>query len=1200
MVLLQTNEIGERNMRERINRLAKGIVDMEKPALTIQPERFDEEIQAGELIRKELFITSDNSLHSKGLVYSSNSRVKVLVSSFGGLRNHIGYEINSRYLEYGDVIEGTFYLVTNGGEKEVPYSFRVGAGISGRTLEQLKEPKDFASMARQDYEMALRVFEYRDFVSVPFMHQMHIRAVYDGLKGHGNRYGQLEQFLIALRLKDPVRLEVKDLSREYYGLSQVEEGEIEIRRIGWGYLPVAVQVDGSFIQIMKKTLTEEDFTDGVCRFPYRISPGGLHGGRNLGTITLETMNDTVTVKFLASPVRPVSRTEGREEGWARPAGRFARYFSLRLDYESGKHEASALLDQMVEELEQLRMTGGPCMELSLMEAELHQTAGHREEAMSALLECKEDVFNGRLTHPGYYCLFQYVLLMLQPDEEKMKSLIRLLEKYQQDWPEDYLLFYLYTRCEDQYCFENPGEMLTQMKVLYGEGCHSPFLYQQALSVWNDAPQLLYGIGSFELQALHFGVRRGLVGETLAVKAAKLAVVNRHFQPLCLKTLRLLYECFPQRDILEAVCSLMIRGDCRREQDFKWYEKALEEQLSLTRLYEYFLYSLPADYNHLIPREVLLYFSYDHELDHHSRAMLYANVIQYLNEDSPIYRDYQKEMGRFAAEQVLQSRIDSYLAVVYDAVIYEDMVDVPIAKMLPSLLRSYRIRVKNPNMRQVVVCYEELTEEGVYPVHQGVAYVPVFSPRSCILFQDAYGNRYTDVGHVTTQVLDRPGLEKKCFQVYPEHPMLLLAACREEAENLTEKGLSIIEQALERLNLHPLYKNILVGILIEYYKKVPFKEGDRPVFLLSMDTRLLSQGQRAQLCETFINGNYIKEALGILREYRCRISGGHLRKLCTDVILTRLFEQDDLLLKLAFSVFRQDQADSVILDYLCEHFNGTAGQMYQILMKSVSERVETYDLEERLLAQMLFSGETGQIDKVFSLYMKRKKPGELLVKAYFTMKSTEYFMRQIPAEDQVFAYLESMIGDTADKEKISTIYLLALTKYYAGLSVLSESQRELCQTIVDILVAEGIVLPHMKDLAGYVRVPEDILDKEMIQYIGQKDSRVDLQIRIRPQEEQFRSNDMKRVYQGIFVKQEVLFDGEVMEYRVFEQKGEDMVLMEEGSLTCSKKTESGEESRFHLLNQMSVCLNLKEEAGLRDAMEEYVRKNAVVEELFGLM
>lgn len=1187
-------------MRERINRLAKGIVDMEKPALTIQPERFDEEIQAGELIRKELFITSDNSLHSKGLVYSSNSRVKVLVSSFGGLRNHIGYEINSRYLEYGDVIEGTFYLVTNGGEKEVPYSFRVGAGISGRTLEQLEKPEDFADMARQDYEMALRVFEYRDFVSVPFMHNMHIRAVYDGLKGHGNRYGQLEQFLIALRLKDPVRLEVQELNREYYGLDQAEEGEIEIRRIGWGYLPVSVSVDGDFIQIGKRTLAEEDFVDGVCRFPYRISPGGLHSGKNLGAVTLETMNDTITIRIQASPARPAVKTDDGAKVWSRPAGRFSRYFSLRLDYESGIGQASVLTDQMLEELEQLRMTGGPSTELSLMEAELHQTAGHREEAMAALLECKEDVFNGRMERPGFYCLFQYVLLSLQPDEGKMQSLIRLLEKYQQDWPEDYLLFYLYTRCEDRYCFENPGEMLTQMKVLYGEGCRSPFLYQQALSVWNDAPQLLYAMGSFELQAMHFGARRGLVNETLAVKAANLAVVNRHFQPLCLKTLRLLYEKFPRREILEAVCSLMIRGDCRREQDFRWYEKALEEGLSLTRLYEYFLYSLPADYNHLIPREVLLYFSYDHELDHRSKAMLYANVIQYLGEDSSIYRDYQKEMGRFAAEQVLQSHIDSSLAVVYDAVIYEDMVDVPIAKMLPSLLRSFRIRVKNPNMRQVVVCYEELTEEGVYPIHQGVAYVPVFSPKSCILFQDAYGNRYTDVSHIRTQVLDKPGLEKKCFQVYPEHPMLLLAACRDEAENLTEKGLSVIERALARLELHPLYKNLLVGLLIEYYKKTPFKEGDRPVFLLSMDTRLLSQDQRAELCETFVNGNYIKEALGIIREYRCRISAKPLKKLCSNVILTRMFEHDDLVLKLAFSVFSQNQADSVILDYLCEHFNGTSGQMYRILIKSVSERVETYDMEERLLAQMLFSGETGQMDKVFSLYMKRKKPGELLVKAYFTMKSTEYFMYQIPADDQVFMYLESMIQDTADKEKISTIYLLALTKYYSGLAKLNEHQKELCQTIVDILLGEEIVLPHMKGLAGFVRIPEDLLDKEMIQYIGQKDSRVDLQIRIRPQEERFSSNDMKRVYQGIFVKQKVLFDGEVMEYRVYEQKGEEMVLMKEGTVTCSNKTDGAEESRFHLLNQMSVCMNLKEEAGLREAMEEYVRKNAVVEKLFGLM
>lgn len=41
---------------------------------------------------------------------------------------------------------------------------------------------------------------------------------------------------------------------------------------------------------------------------------------------------------------------------------------------------------------------------------------------------------------------------------------------------------------------------------------------------------------------------------------------------------------------------------------------------------------------------------------------------------------------------------------------------------------------------------------------------------------------------------------------------------------------------------------------------------------------------------------------------------------------------------------------MILDYLCEHFNGTVSQMYEVLIQGVREHVETYDLEERLLGR----------------------------------------------------------------------------------------------------------------------------------------------------------------------------------------------------------------------------------------------------------
>lgn len=125
-------------MRERINRLAKGIIDMETPALTIWPERMEEEIPADEVTRKDFFVTSGNGLHIKGLVYSSNLRVRALTGSFGGFRNRITYEIDGNKLEYGDQIEGSFYLVTNGGEKEIPYSFRVQNSASGKTLDRLK------------------------------------------------------------------------------------------------------------------------------------------------------------------------------------------------------------------------------------------------------------------------------------------------------------------------------------------------------------------------------------------------------------------------------------------------------------------------------------------------------------------------------------------------------------------------------------------------------------------------------------------------------------------------------------------------------------------------------------------------------------------------------------------------------------------------------------------------------------------------------------------------------------------------------------------------------------------------------------------------------------------------------------------------------------------------------------------------------
>lgn len=117
--------------------------------------------------------------------------------------------------------------------------------------------------------------------------------------------------------------------------------------------------------------------------------------------------------------------------------------------------------------------------------------------------------------------------------------------------------------------------------------------------------------------------------------------------------------------------------------FLWYEKGIKEEISLTRIYEYYLYSLPASYDQMLPKQVLLYFSYEHShMDRRSRSVLYANVLTYLKPGDRLYNAYEREMEKFAMEQLFEGRIDRFLAVIYRHMIYRDIIDAQVARVLP--------------------------------------------------------------------------------------------------------------------------------------------------------------------------------------------------------------------------------------------------------------------------------------------------------------------------------------------------------------------------------------------------------------------------------------------------------------------------------------------------------------------------------------
>lgn len=1192
-------------MRERINRLARGMIENGIPTLVIKPEAVEAAVPAGETVRGELWISSGNNLHIKGLVYSSHERVKVVSNAFGGLRNRITYEVNLEHTEHGDEIRGSFYLVTNAGEREIPYSLRVTSKSADENLERLKTARDFGNLAKRDLELALRLFEYQDFTDAPFMQDSRIRSIYEGLKGRAGRRNLLEEFLVALRVKEPVTLFVEDRETRVYGQRDQLTGVIDIAVSGWGYVSANLYTDAPFISLERQSITDRDFSSGHCRVAYRILPEYLHCGNNFGRVVISGMRQEFVVNIQAS-----GGERGDGQGTAPGALRMDkaslyRYLSLRLDYETGVYEPALLINQMMKEAERLRTEYPQDERVKLLLTEL-LILHHREDNAALLLEeAKDEIFKRREEHVEVYCFYEYLATLLHDDEFRKESLVRYIKKLLWEAGEQRPYLFLLLIKLDGTMVQNPLELYRSLENIYRNGGHSPFVYAAACRLVEVHPDLLDKLGDFEVQVLYLGVRRGMVSRETALRAARLMLEVRHYRRLTEHLALGLYAAYPEMEVLEALCSLLIKGDRRGAGAFKWYEKALNCHINLTRLYEYFLYSLPEDYGCLLPKEVLLYFSYDKDLDSHSRSVLYSNILLYMNPSSELYQTYVRNMEQFAMEQLFQYRIDSSLAVIYEHMIYKDMIDSRAAKVLPSILKSCRIQCDDPRMKYVIVRYEELDQEKAYLLENQAAYVPIFSKHIVLLFQDAYGSRYLDVKHRRIPVMDKPELLEQCYKVYPEHPMLKLGECCRILERGVkgQEDAALLEDAAAQMNLNPVFERQILTAVTDFYCLMASREKEGSgafncTYLLQLDKEALGGRERQKVCETLIGQNYIQEAYDMIREYGSGgISEEGLMKLCGRMILMQLFDQDELLLQLAYRSFRAGKYDSVILDYLCEHFNGTVSQMYEVLIQGVKVRVETYDLEERLLCQMMFAGCCDQIDSVFDLYMKRKNTAESVVKAYFTEKCIQYFLEDKTVDDRVFAYLKKAVSSVSDMGKMPSIYLLALTRYFSRLEVLDDEDRSLCRKMTALLLEEGLVFPYTRDLSRHIPVPEDILDKVMVEYRGPRDGNPELRVRILPQEQEFHREELRRVYQGIYVKEKVLFAGESMEYRIYDSVDGERRLMKEDTVRCDHKLEDRENSRFACLNRMGEAIEAGDHGKLSAAMEDYLKKSAALGILF---
>ncbi len=91
---------------------------------------------------------------------------------------------------------------------------------------------------------------------------------------------------------------------------------------------------------------------------------------------------------------------------------------------------------------------------------------------------------------------------------------------------------------------------------------------------------------------------------------------------------------------------------------------MEEELRITRLYEYYIETMSRNYQGTLPQVIRMYFAYNNTLSDGKKAFVYSNVIRNKSTDKNTYLSYKSAMKAFAWNKLSESRMNEDYAVLY--------------------------------------------------------------------------------------------------------------------------------------------------------------------------------------------------------------------------------------------------------------------------------------------------------------------------------------------------------------------------------------------------------------------------------------------------------------------------------------------------------------------------------------------------------
>ena len=1181
-------------VRVRIGQIAAGRFNGTKPILAFSEETIDLSVIEGRSEAGSFVIESTNQIKICGIVYSTNPRMECLNPHFEGEKVRIRYQFNSKGLTEGDTCEGKFVIVCNQIEYSLSFCARITRLYAEASTGAVKSLDDFTRLAASNWDEAYHLFYNRNFLNTIPYDNVYERLTYEGFACARPSGQNMEEFLIGVNKKKPVSISVDKSEEIFMASKEPQSGCFTITKDNWGYTEIRLRTDCEFIKLSKPVLTLDDFIGKTYLYEYIIDASAMHAGRNFGRIYIDGVYQSFTIDITAGvrdddgSISDIAVTKDIKECMV---GIMELYTSFRLK----RIVTGVWANETISILNHLHALVPDEHMYELMKAQAFIINRQRQEAKWILDDFKHSNPDKKAPIWGYYL---YLMTLLEREPSYVDNMTHEVELIFYENPDSVLLFWVLLFLRDQY-FDDSAGKLKDIKYWVLRGCSSPYLYIEAYYLISQDPYLIKELSVFELRILSWAVKEKALTKELAGAIFEAVDLAGGFDNRVYELLTAAYEICPEAEYVGIICSYLIKGHKNDTCFHKWFELGIENKLRLTGLYESYLITMDDRQISPVPKIIQMYFSFDNKLPYRKLAVLYNNIIAAKETEPEVYHKYRKAMGRFAMDQAQLRHIDDNLAVLYEDMLELGFINEELSAAFSDIIYTHKLIVFDKRIVRAIIYQNEMKEPQIVPVTDQCAYFELFSNDYVILFEDSRGYRYVkSISYRLQRLMDAEKYLDRCISLSPDRPQYIVSHFKHvrDYSDFTKDDLKLFKPVFYSESFSDSYKAVMGYRILKYCQLHDYEDYVRP-FLQSINFDTLQKDARKYLIDMLVSNRLYEKAYDMAMEYGIDMLAAASKVVLCENALKVQHVDDDFMVQLAISAFKTGKYSDLVLKYLCENYTGPTDELINLWHAADKFSISSMKLDERILEQGIYTQiEPEKISDIFMEYYKRAG-NEKLILAYISLVAHGYLHSGGCKADFIFDIIEKrFIGNRT----LNDACQLALLKHFAEKTDITQAELEIEDTLLKYYIYNNMYFDFFARLDYRLLEKYFLYDKAFLQYESTPGTHVVLHYSRDEDGEEFNSEDMVEMYDGIYVKTFVIFFGELIRYYITEEHDNSIEVKESNRLTCNNIPGDNDHSRYNLINEMIISDTLSDETTLKSNIDEYKRLDAATKQLFKLI